>query len=177
MPGVSPRLSDLTQTRSLTGTGGNSLVWRMDHWDEVLQLAGHDTATGIGMDMVRFVSPGGTLPHNDFVRMYVEAGWLGLLALLALGAGAHVACEKPMAMTVAEALRMEEARAEAGAHGAINFSYRNVPAFRHARELVAAGAPGPFPICCRSRFWSSVRRFHNCNSVRRSASWRVSAAR
>jgi putative inorganic carbon (HCO3(-)) transporter len=84
VPGVATRLSDLGQARSLTGTGGNSLVWRMDHWHETLQLASHDPATGIGMDMVRFITPGGTLPHNDFVRMYVEAGWFGLLALVAL---------------------------------------------------------------------------------------------
>ena len=58
------------------------------------------------------------------------------LTLLALSRGAHVACEKPMAMTVAEAAAMETARAAAGKLGSINFSYRNVPAFRFARELI-----------------------------------------
>ena len=62
--------------------------------------------------------------------------------LLALKHGAHVACEKPMAMTVAEAERMETARAKAGKVGGINFSYRGVPAFRFARELIAAGELG-----------------------------------
>jgi predicted dehydrogenase len=64
------------------------------------------------------------------------------LTLLALSLGAHVACEKPMAMTVAEAAAMETARAAAGKLGSINFSYRNVPAFRFARELIAAGELG-----------------------------------
>ncbi len=63
-------------------------------------------------------------------------------ALLAFKHGAHVACEKPMAMTVAEAEAMETARAAAGRLGGINFSYRNVAAFRFARELIAAGELG-----------------------------------
>jgi len=62
--------------------------------------------------------------------------------LAALRHGAHVVCEKPMAMTVAEAEEMEAARAAAGRHGVINFSYRNVPAFRFARELIAGGELG-----------------------------------
>lgn len=64
------------------------------------------------------------------------------LTLLALRHGAHVACEKPMAMTLAEAEQMEAARAAAGRLGGINFSYRNVAAFRFARELVARGELG-----------------------------------
>jgi predicted dehydrogenase len=62
--------------------------------------------------------------------------------LLALEHGAHVACEKPMAMTVVEAEAMEAARARAGKLGGINFSYRNVAAFRFARELLAGGELG-----------------------------------
>lgn len=64
------------------------------------------------------------------------------LTLLALRHGAHVVCEKPLAMTVAEAEEMEAARAAAGKLGGINFSYRNVASFRFARELVAAGELG-----------------------------------
>ena len=62
--------------------------------------------------------------------------------LLALKHGAHVTCEKPMAMTVAEAEAMETARVAAGKLGGINFTYRNVAAFRFARELIAAGELG-----------------------------------
>jgi predicted dehydrogenase len=62
--------------------------------------------------------------------------------LLALEHGAHVACEKPMAMNVAEAEAMEAARARAGKLGGLNFSYRNLPAFRFARELIANGELG-----------------------------------
>lgn len=64
------------------------------------------------------------------------------LTLLALRHGAHVSCEKPLAMTVAEAAEMEAARTAAGKLGGINFSYRNVTAFRFARELIARGELG-----------------------------------
>ena len=64
------------------------------------------------------------------------------LTLLALKYGAHVTCEKPLAMTVAEAEAMEAARLAAGRLGGVNFSYRNVAAFRFARELIAAGELG-----------------------------------
>lgn len=62
--------------------------------------------------------------------------------LLALRHGAHVVCEKPMAMTVAEAEEMEAARAAAGKLGAINFSYRNNGGFRFVRALIASGELG-----------------------------------
>lgn len=62
--------------------------------------------------------------------------------LTALRHGAHVACEKPMAMTLAEAKTMEKARAKAGRIGLVNFSYRNHNPFRFARELVAQGELG-----------------------------------
>lgn len=64
------------------------------------------------------------------------------LTLLALQLGAHVVCEKPLAMNVAEAAAMEAARAAAGKLGGINFSYRNVASFRFARELIAGGELG-----------------------------------
>ena len=78
-------------------------------------------------DLVSICTP------NKFHRDYT---------LLALKHGAHVTCEKPMAMTVAEAESMEAARAAAGKLGGINFSYRNNHAFRFARELLAAGELG-----------------------------------
>ena len=62
--------------------------------------------------------------------------------LAALAVGAHVACEKPMAMNVAEAQAMEDARAKAGTYGLINFSYRNCVSFRFAREMIAQGELG-----------------------------------
>ena len=64
------------------------------------------------------------------------------LTKAALAAGCHVLCEKPMAMTLAEAQDMEKARVKAKKLGAINFSYRNVGGFRFARELIRSGELG-----------------------------------
>jgi predicted dehydrogenase len=64
------------------------------------------------------------------------------LTLAALAAGCHVMCEKPMAMTLDQAESMEQARRKAGKLGAINFSYRNVAAFRFAREVIRSGELG-----------------------------------
>ena len=60
----------------------------------------------------------------------------------ALAAGCHVLCEKPMAMTLDEALDMEKARRKANKFGFINFSYRYFTAFRFAREIVRLGELG-----------------------------------
>jgi len=78
----------------------------------------------------------------DLVSVCTPNKFHAEFSVLALEHGAHVACEKPMAMTVAEAERMEQARAKAGKVGGINFTYRGVPAFRFARELIAAGDLG-----------------------------------
>lgn len=64
------------------------------------------------------------------------------LTQAALGAGCRVLCEKPMAMTLDEAVLMETARVKAYKLGAINFSYRNVTTFRLAREIIRAGELG-----------------------------------
>lgn len=64
------------------------------------------------------------------------------LAQLAIEAGKHVICEKPLATTV------EDARALAGAAGAANvvaavpFIYRYYPTVREARARIAAGEAG-----------------------------------
>jgi predicted dehydrogenase len=47
-----------------------------------------------------------------------------------------------MAMNLAQAVEMENARIRAGRLGAINFSYRNVAAFQFARDMIAAGELG-----------------------------------
>lgn len=84
VPAVWTRLADLGEARSLAGTEGNSLIWRIDYWRQLLQLADQNPATGVGLNMSQFLTVEGNLPHNDFVRMYVEAGWIGLLALVGL---------------------------------------------------------------------------------------------
>jgi predicted dehydrogenase len=64
------------------------------------------------------------------------------VTLDALAAGAHVLCEKPMAMTVAEAEAMRDAAKAAGRRLGINFSQRFAPGNRALKALVGSGALG-----------------------------------
>ena len=64
------------------------------------------------------------------------------LALVALAAGKHVVCEKPVALDAAGALRIAEAAAAAGRVVAVPFVYRFHPIIREARARVAAGELG-----------------------------------
>jgi len=64
------------------------------------------------------------------------------VALAAFKAGKHVICEKPLAMSFAEAQEMAEAARQAGTINGVNFSFRGHPAARYARDLVAQGQIG-----------------------------------
>lgn len=66
------------------------------------------------------------------------------LTLAALAAGAHVLCEKPMAMNAAEGREMLAAAQRAGKRLMINFSYRFSAASRGLKAQVDAGVFGDF---------------------------------
>jgi len=95
----------------------SSADWReVVEWDEI--------------DLIDICSPGDS--HAE-------------IAIAALAAGKHVLCEKPLANTVEEAVRMAEAAEEAAARGVfamVGFSYRRVPAITFARDLIRAGRIG-----------------------------------
>lgn len=63
-------------------------------------------------------------------------------ALVAIAAGAHVLCEKPLAMTVADATGMVAAAQQAGVVFATNHHLRCAGSHRAIRDLIAAGAVG-----------------------------------
>jgi predicted dehydrogenase len=63
-------------------------------------------------------------------------------AIAAARAGKHVLCEKPLAMTVAEAERMVEAAEAAGTRLMEAFMYRLHPSWVALREIVASGRLG-----------------------------------
>jgi predicted dehydrogenase len=80
--------------------------------------------------------------HPEVVAVCTPNKWHKELTIRALESGAHVICEKPMAMNLAEAQEMEAVRQRTGKLGYINFSYRNNVAFRFARELIRSGELG-----------------------------------
>lgn len=82
VPSVLGRATDVGDERNLSGTAGNSLVWRLDHWGEIVELA-DAPVIGIGLGRVAERSTSGVAPHNDFLRVGVEAGIIGLVAYLA----------------------------------------------------------------------------------------------
>ncbi|RJS94778.1 Gfo/Idh/MocA family protein [Salinisphaera sp. Q1T1-3] len=64
------------------------------------------------------------------------------MALAAIAAGKHVYCEKPMAMSLAEACEMRDAAAAAGVKTMISFNNIKTPAAMLARQLIERGEIG-----------------------------------
>lgn len=64
------------------------------------------------------------------------------VAIAALEAGKHVLCEKPMATTVEEAEKMNEAAAKSGKFLMIGHNQRFVASHQKARELIKSGKVG-----------------------------------
>jgi predicted dehydrogenase len=79
----------------------------------------------------------------------------GPIALNAIAHGKHVLCEKPLAMTFAEARQMAEAAEKAAVRHMTAFTYRFVPAMRYLAHLVHTGALGrPYHFrSCRLQDW------------------------
>ncbi len=62
--------------------------------------------------------------------------------MLAIAAGKHVFCEKPLATDAGKAMEMTEAIEKSGLVGMVNFTYRNSPALQKGRQMVLAGDIG-----------------------------------
>jgi 1,5-anhydro-D-fructose reductase (1,5-anhydro-D-mannitol-forming) len=85
-------------------------------------------------------------------------------ALAAIGAGKHVICEKPLAMTLAEATEMVTAAREAGVVFATNHHLRCAGSHRAVRGLIEAGRLGEI---------LSVRVFHAVRLPDHLRGWRI----
>ena len=90
------------------------------------------------------------------------------LAELALAAGKHVICEKPIALDGDGAQRLADAAAAAGRIAAVPFVYRYYPTVREARERVRAGVSGPVRLLHGSYLQDWLLRPEDDN-------WRVEA--
>src|SRR5437868_10934017 len=65
-----------------------------------------------------------------------------LISQAALKAGKHVLCEKPLAISVADARKSADLAKETGLINGICHNYRKAPAIAHAKQLVAEGKLG-----------------------------------
>lgn len=88
-------------------------------------------------------------------------------ALAAIAAGKHVLCEKPLAMTPAEAAEMVRAAQAAGVVFATNHHLRNAGAHLAIRDLIAGGRIGR-PL--------SLRVFHAVHLPPHLQGWRIKDA-
>jgi predicted dehydrogenase len=79
------------------------------------------------------------------------------IALAAISAGKHVLCEKPLAMSYAEAKQMAEEADRNGVRHMPAFTYRFVPAMRYLTHLVKCGDLGqPYHYrSCRLQDWGT----------------------
>jgi len=64
------------------------------------------------------------------------------IALAAASAGKHLFCEKPLALTLADAREMLETAEKAGVKHMVGFNYRFAPAVQLARKLIQDGRLG-----------------------------------
>ncbi|WP_306147355.1 MULTISPECIES: Gfo/Idh/MocA family protein [unclassified Roseibium] len=88
-------------------------------------------------------------------------------ALAAIAAGKHVLCEKPLAMTLAEAVEMVKAAAEKGVTFATNHHLRNAGSHLAIRDLIVSGRIGKV---------LSSRVFHAVNLPEHLRGWRINDA-
>ncbi|BBU58155.1 myo-inositol 2-dehydrogenase [Mameliella alba] len=83
-----------------------------------------------------------TDPAVDVVSITTPNNLHHEMACTALRAGKHVWCEKPMALTLAEAEEMAQAAHEAGTVTMVGYNYIRNPAFLHAKKLIEEGRIG-----------------------------------
>lgn len=114
-----------------------------------------DELAGLGLDVVHVCSP------NSLHAAHVEA---------ALAAGAHVICEKPLAVGTGEALHLHTLAAEAGRIATVPFVYRFHPLVREIRARREAGEFGAWQLLHGSYLQDWLLSPH-------ATSWRVDASK
>jgi predicted dehydrogenase len=81
-------------------------------------------------------------PDIDAVSIVTPNFLHAPMAIAAAAAGKHVFCEKPLAVSAADAQEMHKAAELAGVVHAVNFNYRKVPAVQFIRRLIEEGRLG-----------------------------------
>ncbi len=104
-----------------------------------------------------------TSPDVDVVHICTPNHLHASLARMALEAGKHVICEKPLATNRADAEDLVATAHAAGVVAAVPFIYRYYPTVREARSRVQDGASGPIRLIHGSYLqdWLSTAQDHN----------------
>ena len=96
------------------------------------------------------------------------------ISVAAASAGRHVMCEKPIALSLPEALQMYHAAEKAGVRHMTAFTYRFVPAMRYMDHLVHSGAVGrPYQFRAqrfqdwgtRNLGWRQIKKLAGCGEL------------
>jgi predicted dehydrogenase len=97
-------------------------------WQEMASVEGRLRREGQGgIDAVSIVTPNHL--HASIARAF-------------LAEGIHIICDKPLTVSLAEALELRELARNSGALFVLTHTYTGYPMVRHARSLVAQGAIG-----------------------------------
>ena len=81
-------------------------------------------------------------PEIDVIDICTPDNFHKDIAIAAARNGKHVICEKPLALTLAEAREMAECVEKYKVKNMVNFTYRGIPAVRLAKQLVDEGRIG-----------------------------------
>jgi predicted dehydrogenase len=81
-------------------------------------------------------------PEIDLVDIGTSNITHAEIGIAAAKAGKHVFCEKPLAITFADAKKMVAAAKASGVRTMVGFNYRRVPAIALARQMIDAGKLG-----------------------------------
>jgi putative inorganic carbon (HCO3(-)) transporter len=80
VPAIGDRFQELGSDNTYNTYRRDSLEWRIAYWTDIIPLANANPVTGIGLKMTSEVAD--KLPHNDYLRSYVEMGLVGLAAFI-----------------------------------------------------------------------------------------------
>src|SRR5258707_8406501 len=86
-----------------------------------------------------------TRPDVDIVDICTPPGTHAEIAAAAAAAGKAVICEKPLAVSYAQAMRATSAVQRAGVLNAVGFNYRRLPAVSLLEPMIAKGHVGNIP--------------------------------
>lgn len=96
-----------------------------------------DAAARAGVSLALTPAELVTHPEVDIVHICTPNSLHRELAAAAIAAGKHVVCEKPLALSGADAAYLDEAAQGAGVVNAVPFVYRYYPSIREARARIA----------------------------------------